>query len=409
MRIARLQLILFTLLATFTLSAQTFEQLTYQRLNEAPMNVRSAGMGAVAEDDMSANPASIASLKKMQFSAGGARTSYMVHEFILLDPVIAFSQFVDLDSQRLSHASVTVPIGGFVAGAYYRAEPELRTRYPLAEAGAAPYVAHACPVGSCGVFFGASSSAFRRDEKRYGLTAAWERGNLSVGVGAELQELDERADILRLRFDHTLPRSTFDRLMRSTSDRDVVPNAGIRWRVTPKVALAAAYNGGATFTRTTDICEENSQLGCASEIVRLAESKHRTADAIRASVSVQPAERFFLVAEAVRRNYGKLADEEYSVAGTAVRLPYQDVTELHAGAEYRFEHIAIRLGWWRDPARHGVQLFYPGFQFDQEVEHLTYGAGINIGPARVDLAWDESDIPAMSRASVGVTFGVPSL
>ena len=44
-----------------------------------------------------------------------------------------------------------------------------------------------------------------------------------------------------------------------------------------------------------------------------------------------------------------------------------------------------------------------------EVDHLTYGAGIDVGKARVDLAYDDAEDPALRRASVGVTFGVPSL
>jgi len=37
-----------------------------------------------------------------------------------------------------------------------------------------------------------------------------------------------------------------------------------------------------------------------------------------------------------------------------VATHYPDVTEFHAGVEYRIGSVALRGGWWRDPA-HGLE------------------------------------------------------
>ena len=89
-------------------------------------------------------------------------------------------------------------------------------------------------------------------------------------------------------------------------------------------------------------------------------------------------------------------------------LGYPDVTELHAGAEYRAGKYALRAGWWRDPAhalaiRNGV-MPPPPFHYlvaadDPTENHVT--AGLSYGEkTRFDASIDRG-----SR-STRVAFGV---
>jgi len=190
--------------------------------------------------------------------------------------------------------------------------------------------------------------------------------------------------------------------------RAVVPNAGLRWRVTPRIALAAAYNGAGSFTRTTSVCNLKQQatlrddyLICLSAVAPLASSTERLPDAWRAGASFAATERLRLVAEGVRRHYTKLADDPYTVLGHAGRAPYNDVTELHAGVEYRLRSVALRAGWWRDPSRFDIVPNY-----GQTVTHYTFGAGIGVGRARLDLAYDYASLAMQRRAVAGITFGL---
>ena len=406
MRNVRLQLILcITFLTGLTASAQTFEQLTLARTNEHPMSIRGAAMGAVSEDDVSTNPASIASTKKLFVSAGASRSKYQVLETVSLDPFVWMTFTNDVDSTALSHVVVAAPVRGFVVSGYYRNEPEFRGTHALAsEVAGIPYEEPDCPDGGCFVSVLFGTPAFARRDERYGAAVAWERGAFSFGAGAELRELEESVDLQRTRY-MVFPDGgiVWDRIARRTSGRAIVPNASVRWKANPRVSVTAAYNGGASFRGTTDVCRTNELGACISAFQRLSETDHTVADAYRASISFQPIERLLLVAEGVHRNYSKIDNEQ--LFGTSVNLiEFKDVTELHAGAELRLSSVALRAGWWRDPARTKMLVPFVGFGNNERIDHMTFGAGVDVGPARVDISFDDVDAPALRRASVGLTF-----
>ena len=127
-------------------------------------------------------------------------------------------------------------------------------------------------------------------------------------------------------------------------------------------------------------------------------------DAYRAGASVGVTSRLRVVAEAVRRNYGRLADDAFTILGMHVRFPYHNVTEIHAGAEYKLPSlpVALRAGWWRDPARFSASYTVLG----ESVQHFTVGTGIDFGSARLDLAYDAGDHRVQRRAVVGLAFAV---
>src|ERR1044071_546170 len=167
---------------------------------------------------------------------------------------------------------------------------------------------------------------------------------------------------------------------------------GVRWRVSPRLAVAAAYNGAGSFTRTTRSCnvaEARSEwLTWTSSLMLIGESRELLPNAVRAGAAFAVTDRLRLAAEAVRRNYSKLANDGYSLySGYGDRLAYTDVTELHAGVEYKLASlpVTLRAGWWRDPAHTNRAAIFP---FDQTVRHTTFGAGIGSGATRLGLASD---------------------
>lgn len=400
MRLALVTLLLLS--PTLSAFAQTFEQTTALRLHEAPMGARTAAMGGASEaltpdgTDLASNPSLIASLKKPVLSLSGAQTSYSVVRLSTDTNAYSF-RHVGREARALSHVAAVIPLHGFVVGVYARQEPRMTDGIDGIPPTTMVDYQPQCPIEPCIYAYGIGATAFSRDDRRYGVTAAVERGRLSLGAGAELQDLDESYDIWRI----ALPGIGFmERVTRRTSARKVVPNAGVRFRVSPRVALAAAYNGAASRERADTGCIGDwTQSVCISPSVPLGATSMRGADAYRASVTVAPAQNLVVVAEGVRRNYGKVvADDPVFVS------QYRDTTELRAGAEYRLHNtpVALRAGWWREPANIASFFYQPA---KGALTHRTIGAGIDVGSsARVDVAYDDADDPSQSRAIVGVAF-----
>ena len=397
-------LLLSTFLSTAA-SAQTFEQLTALRLSETSMSVRGAAMGAVADDDPSLNPASLSTFDKMMFSVGGMRSSYRREFFTNVSDELVTSERRAMNPTTFSHAMMAMPLGSsFTIGAWYRAEPELTGQEPAASIARDPFVPADCPLDSCVRVFIIGAGSFERRDIRYGTALSWERGPLSIGAGAEVQELREAGELLRSR--PTFQPTLYDRVFLTAAGREIVPHAGIRWRVTPRIALAASYKGAGTFRRTREACYSDGRpvSGCRSERVLEGESEQTMPDSYRASVAIQPLDRLHLVVEAVRRNHTNLIHTD-TISGRLITRDLRDATELHAGAEYRLGSVALRGGWWRDPARQNDFGVNPEFDFIRRRDHVTFGAGVNVGAASVDVAFDDVDDPALRRAAVGLRFG----
>ncbi len=398
-----------TLLFIFLSSAahaQTFEQLTFLRLHESPMSARGIAMGATSsDDDIESNPANLATLKQPMLTVGGTRTTFEYEDFEFPAENYVVSHRRDQSRSTLSHAAFAFPVGGAVVGAYYREEPRVASATVRTNASEIiPYVPLDCVTAVCALRIGAP--VFERRDVRYGMAAAVERGRWSFGAGAELRELDERSSIRRVAT--LMPIGLGDDILfRRTSGRKVVPHAGLAFRVSPRVKLAAAYNGSATFDSVDEACRtvHTLQAICATELAVVARSRQKTADAYRASAIIRPVERLSLIAEAVRRNHGVTGTNPYVASNVPVSDPRpDDVTELHAGAEYRFSRVALRAGWWRDPTRFGWLLAVRGTPLGEDVDHVTFGAGIDVGATRFDIAFDDADAPGLRRASIGLTY-----
>lgn len=408
MRIAPL-IALFTLLA-HSAAAQTVEQLGFFRLQDnSPLTARSASLGGVSDPlgtDFAVNPATSASLTKPMLIVQGQRQSnaITIYSVDANDTLHVGSHW--LDGNQLTLVAAAVPVGHFVLGGYYASDPRLLGPESTASTSAtAPYTPVECGPG-CTMTLPLMNLVFDRAQKRYGITGAWERGNLAVGVGLELQRLDESSEIVRTAielgpFPLVLQN---ERLFRRIDDSSVVPNAGIRWKASPRVALAAAYNGGGTFRRTTSACVVRMFAwdDCTSAVAPIGQGDLKTPDSYRAAVAFDVTPRVRAVAEAVRRNYSSLAVDEYSIKSERHAFPYHDVTETHAGVEVRLSPaIALRAGWWNDPRRLDSNLSVLG----DSMQHYTAGIGIGLGHGmQLDAAYDRSEDPVARSLVAGITF-----
>jgi hypothetical protein len=394
----RLWLLLpFTLSISLPVHAQSFETLSSLRVTEETMSVRGAAMGNVSIDDPALDPTALSQLERPLFSLAASRVEFNVFD--------GFTPRQTRDAVALSHALVAMPLGDFTVSAHYRATPELRGDVRPGPGGSAAYEPYPCTVMTCLLSYFSGEPVFERSERRYGGSVAWKRGPLSIGAGAEMHELDEVSAYGRfpaIPVGNPLPPDPrFDLVVRRTSGRELVPNAAVRWTFSPRAAVAVAYNGAATFERVEQTCTLAFAPGyqCASEYVPFSRSTQALADAYRASATLAPLDNLTVVAEVVRRNYRNLSADALDAFAA-----YRDVTELHAGAEYRAGNLALRGGWWRDPARWDSELWDPARGLGARADHVTLGAGISAGPARIDIAVDDADVPSLRRASVGITF-----
>ena len=399
------------LLAVFAgaASAQSFEQLGFLRLNDTtPKSARVVALGETTDalegsiGDASLNPAMLTSITHASFLVQGARNSLTYNQYSS-DPggVTVASSW--MTSSSVSQLSAAFPLKSGVASVYYASEPDLDAFAPVANTfGSNPYVAPQCPDG-CQYLLPVASLGFERSEHRYGAAYGWQHGTLAIGAGVELRQIDELSNTGRAVLTLS-PTPTNELLVRRIHDSAVIPNVGLRWTATPRVALSAAYNGAGSYTRTTSACNvEGLQWDtCASALAEIGRSNVEMPDAFRAGVAFAATNRLRLTGEAVRRDYSTLAVDRYSIFGTEQVLPYRDVTELHGGVEYRFPAVALRAGYWSDPSRYVNQFVAAG----QTVHHYTAGAGFNVSRARIDVAYEDADVDLQRRALVSVAFGM---
>lgn len=387
-------------------SAQSFEQIGFIRLNDAtPRSSRALALGGVADpladDEIAANPATLASLAHPRFALQAARSWLTVTQIEFADN-FPISHHASLESSGFSQATALIPLRrGLAVAAYVASEPRLVGFEPLVSSfGSEPYEPTVCP-NPCGYLLPVANAKFDRLDRRAGVAVGWEVGKFAFGAGVERQQLDETIETARAVVNGE-PTVHNENVFRTVHDHAYAPNAGVRWRVSPRVTLAAAYNGAGSVTRTTSACNVDGfdWERCASRADAIGSSTVNMPDAYRLAGSFTPTERWHLVAEAVRRNFSSLASDGFTIFNEVHRFPYRDVTELHAGAEYRFTRVSLRAGWWRDPTRYLERFVAPG----ETVHHYTIGAGMTFGRTRVDLGYDGADVPSQRRAVAGLAF-----
>jgi hypothetical protein len=407
MRTARL--LLLSLLLTGAASAQTLESSADLRLDDnTPRTARAIALGgatdALGDTDMAANPATLINVTRPMLLVEGAYNSAGSTRSFTRDNFPA-AESIRVDASALSYVAAAKPVGAAVIGIYYAAQPRQAGPDPLVRSfGTAPYQRMICPY-PCVYSFPVHPESFERIEHRYGLALAWKLGPFDFGAGAEMQRIREIGENVMIGISDitsSAPVEQPERFLQRAESREVVPNIGVRWRATPRLALAASYTGAGSLTVTTGACNapDIDSPVCTSSVGELGSTGTvPMPDTLRAGVSVAATERLHLVAESVRRGWAR----QRIINIDTGRNVYIDTIEVHAGAEYKLGSMALRAGWWRDP---GHLLDGYSLAMARVVTHRTFGAGIDVGRARLDLAYDDATLRNQRRAAVGLTFGL---
>jgi len=228
-------------------------------------------------------------------------------------------------------------------------------------------------------------------ESRFGGAAAWSLGAWSVGGSLHYDKLDGDASLGDLGGDPaTIARD-------ATHDHDLSWSAGLQWQLAPSARVGASYTSGAQFRTTEQLADGN---------VRSLE--FHTPSKARAGVAILPTQSLTLTADMVRVMYSDMTNA--LIEGEGAGMP--DVTELHAGIELRLGSVALRGGWWRDPAHElrvtGASLASPFlelYHLMRETEsHVTAGIGVGGPRLSVNAAYDHGSRSRQASIALTSTF-----
>jgi long-chain fatty acid transport protein len=421
------------------------EALAGINFNFANPGARSLGMGGAflgLADDASAaeaNPAGLTTLKKPEISLEG-------RNFKMSQDVNVTGTFPDLTSEtfssfshrtEVSFASVVLPQKNWAVAAYYdnpltyhNAATVLEIKdargivtqevphYYFAKGGTAPISLAQCQQfiqdhpeipGAClGYFIFPFVSAVDVKLKTYGGAFAFKAGTVSVGVAARYQKFNEAAFTFREDFDGN-PNSIVvqatgklvDGQLQLKEAHDITWSAGFKWAPRENFSVGGVYKKGAQFDAPTFGRNAGEEFGLVGN------TKFHVPDIAGLGLSFRPLPVLTLNADAVRVTYSNLTDNFISVNAAVRAVPHayeaKDVTEIHAGAEYFLSTkipVAIRAGWWRDPA-HAVKyvgplndpnivtaaLLFPG---STSQNHYSAGVGLAWPAFQIDAAYETS-------------------
>jgi len=388
--------------------AQTLEWSVNMRLDDnTPRTARSIALGsatdALDDVDMAANPATLMNVAKTMVLTQGAYNSASARRDVLRDNFPASEQ-IRVDASSLSYIAAAKPVGAAVIGVYYAAMPRQAGPDPIVRTfETAPYHREPCQY-PCVTFSPIRPEPFERVEHRYGVALAWKLGGFDVGAGAEMQRIAEHVEYVLVEIsDITASTSAVrpQRILLRAESREVVPNLGVRWRVTPRLAMAASYTGAGTLATTAGVCStpDLDSPVCTSSLEDLGPGAEPMPDTLRAGVSFAATDRLRLVAESVRRGWTTQPMTDPATGQKA----FADTIDVRAGAEYKLGSIALRAGWWRDPGQ--LRQKVPYWTLAQVITHRTLGAGIDLGRTRLDVAYDDANLPNYRRAAIGLTYG----
>lgn len=409
MNVRTAQLVLLSVAFTGAAAAQTLEFSADLRLDDnTPRTARSVALGgatdALGDVDMAANPATLINVRRpMILTQGSYNSSGAIRNFVRNN--VPAAESIRVDASTLSYIAAAKPIGrGAVIGVYYAAQPRQAGPDPLVRTfGTTPYHRTFC-LDPCINLIPLHPEAFERIEHRYGLALAWRLGPFDFGAGAEMQRIRETGENVAVQTTDLMlrtPALAWERIFYGGESREVVPNVGVRWRATPRLALAASYTGAGSLTTRNGACSapDLDSPVCTSSVEVLGTGSVPMPDTLRAGASFAATDRLRLVAEGVRRGWGR-----QMLIDSTGRNVYVDTVEVHGGAEYRVGSVALRAGWWRDPSH--VDLPFHVQAMTRVVTHRTAGAGIDFGRGRLDIAYDEASLPNQRRAVAGITFGL---
>jgi len=438
-----LVLLAVLVLVALPLAAQNtdIESLSGLQFNFGNPGARSLGMGGAflgLADDASAaeaNPAGLTILRKPEVSIEGR--NYLEEQLFTTT-----GTFPDLTRTAFNHysrraeltfASAVYPIGNFTIGAYFHeplrnagAGSVLPTRNEITgqiktdvqnfflPKGGTPVTQAECnqikqqkndPFACLEYTVLPFISALDVQEQTFGVAGAWKIGNFSIGANARYQTFKEAAFTFRvtptLDFSSISVQATGNLVngdITEKKDHDITYSGGFKWAPMEKFSIGGVFKKGAKFKAPTFIATSDTNL----QFQKVADTTFHIPDIYGAGGSFRPIPVLTLNADAVRVKYSNLVDNFVSVNATVRALDHaykaNDVTEVHAGAEYFFGTkipFALRAGWWRDPA-HSVTFNGPLTTPDAVAAAILYpkGTSQNHKSVGAGLAWPKFQIDA---------------
>lgn len=451
-----------TLLA-LPLAAQNvdIEALSGLQFNFGNPGARSLGMGGAflgLADDASAaeaNPAGLTILRKPEVSV--ELRNYQEQQLFSTSgtfPDIERTAFTHYSKRVVvSFASAVFPVKNFTFGAYYH-EPlnnagggyvapsfnEITGRqetatpnFFLPAGGGNPITEAQCdklrltnPSACIEYRIDPFISALDVRQRTFGVTGAWQlHPKFSVGATARYQRFREAA--FTFRFDQFFNPSTVSVQATAKADGedvtieevdDVTFAVGFKWAPLDKFSVGGVYKKGPSFATPLFFA------GAATngEFQQVADTTFHIPDVAGLGISYRPIPVLTINVDAVNVKYSNLTDDFVASVADVRELdgePFsaEDVTEIHVGAEYFFPTkipVAIRAGWWRDPAHNvtwrGPQnrpdfiaeaLLYPE---GETQNHVSVGVGLAWPRFQIDAAFDTSDTYKVASLSMVTRF-----
>ena len=438
------------------------ESLSGLQFNFGNPGARSLGMGGAflgLADDASAaeaNPAGLTILRKPEVSIEGR--NYLEQQVLTTTgtyPDLVRTGFNNYSSRmEVTFASIVAPLGAnFTIGGYYH-EPlrnsgagavlptrdsltgELKTDVPVAyfaPGSSGPISLAECqaivdqtgdPQSCLRITIKPFVTAVDIKEQTYGIAGAWRMGNFSIGATGRYQRFTEQSLTLRLnpqtfKFDSASVQATSDpNVFSPRQEHDITWAAGVKWAPSDKFSLGGVYKKGATFN--APVFESFPETGI-DNFSPVAQTQFHFPDVYGAGVSLRPIPVLTLNLDAVRVTYSHLTDKFVSTISAlqpiSTNFQADDVTEIHAGAEYFFSTkvpFALRAGYWRDPAHslawrgplNGVDEIAAGILFPEgkAQNHYSVGAGLAWPRFQVDAAYDTSKYFKVGSLSIVTRF-----
>ncbi len=419
------------------------EALSGLQFNFSNPGARSLGMGgafiARADDATAAeaNPAGLTTLRRPEIAID--MRDMRVSQTIEVGGTWPWLTSIEVPARDLdiSFASVVVPLGDFaVAASYSRKldfhnEVDLIGRYdtPAFHLGPSGLLsADECAgVEGCGRHEIYPFSTFVHVElASWSLTGAWKRGPLSVGLGLRYSDFAEETRVRRIDLDQEgqpefrIEQINGSRLFGSDHDSDVTFVTGVKWDFSERWSAGAVYKKGPSFPAPVyaGLAEDGDE-----GLHRMGSPRFHVPDVAGAGVSFRPAPLLTLSADVVWVEYSNLTDDFVSViefkspqdVESIQGYGVDDGIEPHLGAEYFFPFevpLALRAGWWRDPAHEiafgapvrsahdaAATILFPG---GDDEDHWALGLGLSWSQFQIDVAFDRSPSNSVGSLSMVV-------
>ena len=267
-------------------------------------------------------------------------------------------------------------------------------------------------------------SALSVTERTYGIAGAYKIGTFSFGGTLRYQRFNETAFTFRVTPDFDFSSISVQATSDITSNdakakdvSDVTFAAGVKWSPIDRFSAGAVYKKGARYKAPTFAANADTNFN----FVKVSDTTFHIPDTFGAGISFRPIPVLTVNVDGVRVKYSNLVDNFVSINESirqidkAYKAP--DVTEVHVGAEYFFATkipLALRLGWWHDPA-HSIEFTGPLTTPDrvaaailyprgESQNHRSIGAGLAWPRFQIDAAYDTSPHYKVASASMVARF-----